>query len=255
MKENTISIISIVKNEEKRIEKMLNSIKDFADEVIIVDDHSTDNTLEIVKKIIPQAKIYQRKMENQDHGFQRNFGYEKCTSEWILWLDADEILTNKLKSEIKEKTKTKKYNGFYVPRINHDFVKTKEKHLRLFRKDTGKNTHGIHSVTIVKGEIGELTNPLQHYSWTDIGTWLNKILSYSQGDAERWFLQEKRDFNKFQIFLIGFLMPPIMFLKWYFKDGYFKSGLKGLLYSLGSSTTWIFKAMRYYELKYKKFQK
>lgn len=250
MKKQTLTVLTIVRNEAFRIKKMLYSIKDFADEFILVDDYSTDNTVDVVKSIIPHAKILKRKMQNQDHGYQRNYGYAHAKCDWILWLDADEVLTNKLKKEIKSAIKSKIFNGYYIPRINFLFnglVKDKEEHLRLFKRNKGKNSHGAHSITIVEGKIGHLKTPLMHYMWVDVKHWMEKWHYYAESDAIR-YIKEGRRYTKFHIFLMATLMPIRMFLYWYSK--YWKYGLIGFLYSLQSASIWFLKAIYFYEYKY-----
>ncbi len=85
-----ISLAMIVKNEEKVLRECLNSVKDIVDEMVLVDTGSEDDTVDIAKEF--GAKLYEFKWCN-DFSFARNFAAEKCSGDWILVLDADEVVT------------------------------------------------------------------------------------------------------------------------------------------------------------------
>ena len=104
-----ISALLIARNEEKKIKKCLQSLS-FADEVIVVLDRTTDQTMSIAKKFY--NKIYQGKWEYE--GDRRNFGIAKCSNNWILEIDADEIVSLELGREIKTKTSLAEYDFFYI---------------------------------------------------------------------------------------------------------------------------------------------
>ena len=108
-----ISVFIITKNEEERLVAALESVKDLADEIIIVDSGSTDHTLELAKKYT--KKIKYKKWEG--FGQQKSYAESLCKNDWILNIDADERLSPKLQEEIKEIFKQgqeKKYSGFYA---------------------------------------------------------------------------------------------------------------------------------------------
>ncbi|MCR4276754.1 MAG: glycosyltransferase, partial [Candidatus Roizmanbacteria bacterium] len=85
-----LTAVVLTKNEEKNIENCLNSLV-FCDEVIVVDDFSEDKTVEIVHKFDKNIKVVQRKLNN-DFAGQRNFGLTKSRNEWVLFVDADEVV-------------------------------------------------------------------------------------------------------------------------------------------------------------------
>src|SRR3989338_5500840 len=99
MPKQTISLCMIVKNEEKYLEQCLNSVKDIADETIIVDTGSTDKTKEIAKKF--KARVFDFKWSD-DFSEARNESLKHATKEWILVLDADEIIDKNGLEKIKE---------------------------------------------------------------------------------------------------------------------------------------------------------
>jgi glycosyltransferase involved in cell wall biosynthesis len=111
-----ISAVIITKNEEENIKRCLQSLS-WCDEIIVVDDDSTDKTVEIAKK--SGAKVYNRTM-NSDFSAQRNFGLEKAKGDWVLFIDADEKVTSALWYEIMSHTNNpiNEYAGFYIKRID-----------------------------------------------------------------------------------------------------------------------------------------
>lgn len=123
-----ISFCMIAKNEEKYLERCLNSVKDFVDEIIIVDTGSTDNTKEIAKNF--NAKIFDFVWEN-DFSKARNFSLEKCSFPWILTLDADEVLDEKTTHFIKTMTLNSDVIAYTVAR--KDLFEKEEKNSQLYR--------------------------------------------------------------------------------------------------------------------------
>lgn len=110
----TVSALVIARNEEKKIFQCLNSLK-FANEIILVLDRSSDKTYEISKKIT--KKIYRGNWELE--GDRRNFGIDKCNLNWILEVDADEIINENLAKEILNITKNSKSDFHYITLINY----------------------------------------------------------------------------------------------------------------------------------------
>lgn len=135
-----LSAIIITKNEEKNIKKCLESIKDIVDEIIIVDSYSDDRTIEIAKRYT--NKIFLKKF-NRDFSEQRNFALKKTKGDWIISIDADETLSMRLKKNIPNLVRSKKYLGYLIPRRNYINDKVWLKHgcfypdyqLRLFKKN------------------------------------------------------------------------------------------------------------------------
>ena len=112
---NKLTVVVLTKNEEGRIAKCLDSVK-WADEIIVVDDESTDKTLEIVRRYTD--KIFIKKMDIE--GKHRNWAYAQARNLWVLSLDADEIVTPELKEEIERVLSgSPKENGFTIPRRNY----------------------------------------------------------------------------------------------------------------------------------------
>jgi glycosyltransferase involved in cell wall biosynthesis len=138
MKKNTLSLCLIVKNEEKFIKACLDAVKDIVDEIIIVDTGSTDSTLEIIKSY--KVKLFNYEWNN-DFSSARNYSISKATSNWILCLDADEILDNNSKDNLLNFINTTNFDGChflvynYISEHGNDY--TLHYAFRLFRNNKG----------------------------------------------------------------------------------------------------------------------
>lgn len=216
-----ITIIVLTKNEQKNIKECLNSAK-WADELIVVDDYSEDKTLEIAKEYT--KKIYQRKL-GLDFSSQRNFAISKATKEWVMFLDADERISEELKNEMIGKLNfSNQYDGYEIKRLDVMWKKKilhgeqgNIKLLRLFKKDKGKSLGKVHEEIKVKGKIGQLNNSIAHYPHQVVAEFLRELNLYSsiramalydKGVKTNWFLilcYTKGKFIKNYFFLRGFL--------------------------------------------------
>jgi glycosyltransferase involved in cell wall biosynthesis len=146
---NKISVVINTLNEEKNIESCIKSVL-WADEIVVVDMYSEDKTVEIAKKY--GAKVYMHeKMGYADPA--RKFAIEKATNEWILVIDADELVTTGLKEAINTIIQENIYNAIYIPRINYiagfrmhggGWGPIQDKQLRLFKKDSISITSAVH---------------------------------------------------------------------------------------------------------------
>ncbi len=186
----------MVGNEENLIGKCLESCK-FADENILVMANSTDKIKTISKKTISKIKIVETTDEyNKNFSKWRNMGYKLATGDWILYIDADEIITEKLRGEIMEIINSETKNSYFViPRANHflgkrvrygnsypDYVK------RLFlRKDFDGFTGILHEEPVIRGELGYLKNDLLHYTHRDLASMIDKTNSWTDMEAQALF--------------------------------------------------------------------
>ena len=132
MDKQTISLCMIVKNEEKYMEQCLNSVKDIVDEIIIVDTGSTDKTREIAKRF--NAKIYDFKWID-DFSAARNESLKHAARDWVLVLDADEVLDEEGLKKIKEIVKDKEADGYLFLQKNY----TNETSIAGFVNEEHKN--------------------------------------------------------------------------------------------------------------------
>lgn len=229
-----LSVVISAFNEEKKIEKALESAS-FADEIILVDNESSDKTVEKAKKYT--SKIFSRP-NNPMLNINKNFGFTKAEGDWILCLDSDEIISEELAKEIKETIKRKtEANGYWIPRKNIIFGKWIEHtgwypdyQLRLFKKGRGRfpEKH-VHEMIEVDGSADyHLKENLVHYNYENISQFLKKLtFIYGPNEAE----QALKNGYKFD-WKDAIRMPSKEFLTRFFAREGYKDGLHGLVLSL-----------------------
>lgn len=238
MKKQTITALVALKNEEKNIGRCLESIK-WVDEIIIVDNDSTDNTVKIAKKYT--NKIFSYKKKALIPKIQQ-FGIEKATKDWILVLDADVVVTKEATKEIIKKIQEQRYKGYYVPHKMVAFGKPMKyalfcNILKLFRRGYGKFDAGsAHCKLKIKGRIGTLKHCLLHYAHPDIKTFLKKMNLYTSQDAEEIVKKGKGGLLNKKMKRIGvynLMIEPFLYMNYlYFRKKYFKDGKFGLIISI-----------------------
>jgi len=262
-----LSAVVLTKNEERNIERCLNSL-DFVDEIVVVDDDSSDNTLDKVKSHPPnrrakgknegqnqvrlgqKLKIFQRNL-NGDFAGQRNFGMEKARGEWVLFLDADEEVSDELKKEIKEVIRYASLErddlvGFYIKRRDFfwgrevkfgEVLKVRRQGiLRLIKKGFGQWQGKVHEklqvtprqtwLSSYKLQVLSLKNFINHYPHPTIKEFLHEINFYSSLRADELFQQGKKT-NLLEIIFYPFLK----FILNYFIYLGFLDGPTGFVYA------------------------
>ena len=238
----SISVIIITYNEEKRLEPCLKSVA-WADEIIVVDSFSKDKTVEIAQRYTNRIFCHPFK----GYGHQKAFALAQAKGEWVLSIDADERVSDKLKKEIKEAIKRPDISGYYIPRRNF-FCGQLIRHsgwspdyqLRLFRRDRAYfEERLVHEKVVVKGKVGYLKAPLLHYTYNSLDEFLEKMGRYTKFWAE----EQKKKGKKGGI-LKGFGHGVWTFFKMYLLRLGFLDGRYGLLLaSLYASYTLIKYAM------------
>lgn len=227
-----LSVVVLTRNEEKNIEECLESVG-FADEIVVIDDDSTDHTRAIAKK--SGAIIYKRKLAG-DFAAQRNFALSKCHYEWILFLDADERVSAKLQREIKEviNLPLTPFEGFSLRRQDRIWGKTLRygevgniKLLRLVRKDSGKWSRKVHEEFITHGRFGLLKEPIVHLTHPSVKEFLAHVNFFSGIHAHENNLEGKRP----SVFKIIFWPIGHFVRNYIFKLG-FLDGTQGLVVSI-----------------------
>ena len=190
VKKPLLTALIITYNEEHNIKGVLENI-DFADEIIVVDSFSTDKTSEIARSF-QNVRVVQHPFEN--YALQRNFAINQATNPWILFLDADERLTQKLKKEIIQIIQQKDtFTAYYMYRT-FMFESSKlrfsswqtDKIIRLFKNEKAHYSEQkiVHEKLNVVGEIGKLKNKLMHYSYNDYSSYKQKMVHYGKLKAK-----------------------------------------------------------------------
>lgn len=226
-----ISAVIITKNEEQSIADSINSVE-WADEILIVDSGSTDKTIEIAKSL--GAKVLQK--EWQGFSVQKQFAVDNASNNWILSIDADEVVSDELKTEvleIKSKTIEKLADGYKIPRLNFYMKRPirfggwyPDWQLRLFdrRKARWKDVLIHESVQMKPGsKIEKLENDILHYSIKNAAQHHKMIGDRYAPLAARQMLEQGKQTSIFKIYTVGLTT----FLHTYLIKGGFLDGFAG----------------------------
>ena len=181
-----LTIIIIAKNEEEHIGECLKRLS-FADEVIVVDNGSTDQTVTVAKNA--GAKILEAK--ERDFASVRELGLRGATGKWILYIDADEEVGESLQKEIKHTIHKTDKTGYFVKRdtyfLGHHWP-YKDMVQRLFLKSALKGWHGkLHETPVFTGETAILTHPLIHRTHRTLEEMVAKTNDWSEIEAKLRF--------------------------------------------------------------------
>jgi glycosyltransferase involved in cell wall biosynthesis len=197
-----ISVVVIAKNEQARIKDCLESVYGWADEIVVLDDESTDNTRAIAAGYTD--KIFIRHMELE--GIHRNFGNSKAKNDWVILLDCDERITDELKEEIGVALKDgdPKIAAYWAPQINYigdvqlNHGGWSNPHIRLYNRKYAKwseaNYDVIHpGLKLSEGyRGGNLKAKTIHYSFGNVENFIAKINRYSTLEATKWYLDGRK---------------------------------------------------------------
>lgn len=247
---NKLSSIVIAKNEERNIAGCIKSQLDVIDEIVVlVDSKSTDRTLEIVNSF-PQ--VVSRVVEWQGYSETKKIALNLTTNNWVLWIDADEEITESLKQELLEfKSATPKHNAYCMPRKAY-FIGKWIKHsgwypgrvTRLFNKlAVHFSSNDVHEHLVVDGITGELKGDLDHFTDHSINHYFLKFNTYTSLAAEE--LDKK---NKKAGIPDLLLRPVVIFIKMYFLKLGFLDGFHGFILAVFSSLYVFTKYCKLWEL-------
>jgi glycosyltransferase involved in cell wall biosynthesis len=231
-----LSTVIITFNEETRLRQTLESVR-WCNEIIVVDSCSTDKTLEICKEY-DNCKVYVQPFLG--YGAQKKFAVEKASFDWILSVDADEVVTDGLRDEIVNVLSLPNIPsaGFNIP-ITLIFMKKvfkfgcehKQLHLRLFNKDKGNfNTLKLHESIIVDGIVAKLKNEILHSSYNDIHHYFQKFNLYANIFKDEALVKGKKASK-----LKTLARFPLEFFKQYILRLNFLNGYPGFVWSLFSA--------------------
>jgi len=229
-----LSVVISAYNGEKTIRDCLLSVKKVADEIIVIDNSSTDNTYEIVESYT--SKIFKQKNNPSAIDLLKNLGFEKAKGEWILCIDQDESI-EELVEEILGKIKKAdpEVNGYYLPRKNYIFNRWikyagwyPDYQLRLFRNGKGKYAEKhVHEQIKVSGKTENLKNHIIHNNYQNISQFIQKTSVYAKNEAEdkikKGYIFSYFDAIKF---------PLSEFLSRFFAREGYRDGFYGLMLSL-----------------------
>lgn len=238
---NSLSVCLISYNEEDNLARTLEAIKDIANEIILVDSGSEDTTVEIAKRY--GAKVYIE--EWKGHIAQKNSALEKCTCEWILCLDCDEVVSEELLESIKPSINDTDTDGYYVHRKTHylgrllKYSWQPDKKLRLVKKESNPRWIGLnpHDELKINGTTKSLKGDLIHYSYRNLKDHFDRTISYSKISAQS-YLEKGKSFS-----ILNLIFNPIIsFIRLYFINFAFMDGIRGLI---AGFSTFVYTFLKY----------
>lgn len=228
-----LSIIVIVKDEADNLRRCLNSVS-WADEIIVLDSGSTDNSVAVAKEFT--AKVYQT--DWQGYGLQKQRALALATGTWVLNLDADEALSEELKLAIRTVIKKDTADAYRIPihlnfydrPLNHSWCP--KAHIRLFKRIGARYSDKlIHEAIILppQARIAKLKQTIEHHSFQDVSHALHKMNVYSSYSAEM------RKKNRSPNFIKTLFGAWWMFFRCYVLQGGFLEGRDGFLLAVISA--------------------
>jgi len=243
-----ITAIIPTKNEEHNIEAVLQSVS-FADEIMVVDSFSTDKTIEL-------AKIYTDFIIQREYHYsasQKNWAIPQASNQWVLLVDADERITPELRSEISEiLNRDTDKSAFWIYRRNYFMGKPvkfsgwqNDKVIRLFKRDECRyEDKHVHAEIITQGKIGKLKNPMEHYTYKNLRTYLAKMDQYTT-----WSAYDRLHKVKRVTYFHLVLKPLYRFFTHYILRLGFLDGKTGFVISVFSAYSVFFRFLKLMQIK------
>lgn len=210
----TLTVVIPTLNEAEDLPRTLDSIKGIADEILVVDSGSTDETVALAKKA--GARVLHHPFKNFTD--TRNFADSQAKSDWILSIDADVVVPADAAKEITQAIKDEHISAYYVGRTNiiwgkpilhADWGPQDDCHLRLYRRGSGRWQSDVHELYFTTGQTARLRQPLTHYNYASVEEYITKINRYSSLAAAKTdrvsFFAPLKDFCKRYFYKLGFL--------------------------------------------------
>ncbi len=237
-----LSVVLATYNEEKNLPDCLESVKNLADEIVIVDGTSWDKTLEIAEKYKAKVKVVKNL---QNFHINKQKAIDLATKDWILQLDADERVSDKLSEEIISiiNNRQSTLNGFWIPRKNWFLGRFLMKGgqypdytLRLYRRGKGRLPQkDVHEQAIVEGEVGYLKNPLIHMADPHFSRYFNRWQRYTALAATQMREANVKWYNPITAIKYLLVLPVWWFALTYIRHKGFMDSWQGFIFSLFSA--------------------
>lgn len=252
MKKIPVTVIIPVKNEESNLPHCLNILRDF-DQVMVIDSYSTDQTGKIAEEF--GVEIHQFSWDGK-FPKKRNWALRNLpiNNDWVLFLDADEFLTEDFKQELVHKIQNASISGYWIKYTTH-FMGKKLKYGERFKKlalfkfgeaeyekiDEDCWSHldmEVHEHTIVKGLVGKFETFVVHNDFKNLDAYIHRHNAYSTWESHRFFCIQKKGFKeldakqvlKYRLIQLG-LLPIFSFLGGYFLKLGFLDGIVGFYFA------------------------
>ena len=247
----TLSVVTLTKNEARNITECLESVR-WADELIIIDSGSSDDTLELARRYTSNVLS----IEWKGYGAARNLGIERAKGDWVLWLDADERVTPELAQDIRALLVGggQRYAGFDIARRAY-FLGRWIKHsgwypsrvTRLFLRSRARFSETrVHEQLMIDGDVGRMPHDLIHYTDPDLEHYFAKFNRYTSLAAE-----DMRAAGRSFALSDLLIRPAFQFFKMYFLRRGFLDGMQGFILCIASSAYVFTKYAKLWELQKK----
>jgi glycosyltransferase involved in cell wall biosynthesis len=240
-----LSVIVTTYNNGRTLRACLESVK-WANEIVVLDSLSTDDTVAIARNY--NTRIHQHRF--MGYGPQKQMAVELASNDWVLLLDADEVLSPALQDELRQLLQeAPAADGYEIARQEQLFWRmshpaTRMNHfLRLFdRRQGGVDDMPVHAAPKVRGRIARLKSLLYHFGETDLHAKVEKINAYSSG-----LVKDKLKRKRWGLPLIMIFYPPWFFLRSYFFKRNFVNGWAGFINSVVAAFYVFLKYAKLYE--------
>jgi glycosyltransferase involved in cell wall biosynthesis len=230
----SLTAVVLTFNSQDKIANCLNSLKGWADEIIVVDGQSRDNTLEISRNL--GAIVYSHPFLGS-FAQERNFGSDKAKSEWILQLDSDEIVTSEFKMQCNTILPQTNFCAFKFMRKNsflgHAFTYGGWYHWsqHLYKKGFARYEGRVHEKMLVNGKTGEIAADVLHFPFDNLVDFVNRQNRYTELQAQDIIDTEKVLNDKVIKYNLSW-KPLKLFKKMYLNKKGYKEGMHGLVFSI-----------------------
>jgi len=224
-----ITAVVLTHNDAAYLEKTLQSLT-WCDELIVIDDESTDNSVALTKKY--GVTVYTHEL-NADFAAQRNVGLAKAKEGWVLFVDSDEVVSKELAIEIQkavsQQSSAKSIQGFFIKRTDYMWGRelshgetSDVRLLRLAKKGSGEWSRPVHEVWNVEGEKGNLDHPLLHFPHPTVSEFIRDVNRYSTVNAN---MLASKHTPVYGWHILAY--PVAKFIRNYFFLSGFKDGIPG----------------------------
>jgi len=242
----SVSLISL--DEEENIGRTLESIKDIASEIVVTDSHSKDKTREIAKSY--GATVFEEDWKG--YVDQKNSALDKCSMEYILSLDCDEVVSSDLRRSIIRAVKDREADGFYINRKTYylgrflEHTWQPEWRLRLVKRSSNPKWVGYdpHDSLSINGKTKRIRGDLYHYSYKDVEDHYNRALKYSKLVSESYNKMGRSS----EIYNLIF-NPMVAFMRSYFLKMGFLDGVRGMSVAVSETFSTFLKYLYLWEMK------
>jgi glycosyltransferase involved in cell wall biosynthesis len=255
MKKQTVSVVLATYNEEKNLAKCLDSVKDFADEIIVADGESSDDTVKIAEKY--GAKVISTTNKPNFH-INKQIAMDAAKKDLVLQLDADEVVDKELSQFIQDLSENDPHAAWWIKRRNWfmgQFLRKGGQYpdpvIRLYRNGKARLPQkDVHEQMIVDGEIGWANGHLLHYGNPSFADYLRKFNTYTSFKAQQLHEQHVK-INVANTFLFLFWKPLSTFFLIYFRHKGFMDGMPGFTFATFSGLHHLMAYLKLWEMTQK----